>query len=100
MLIRRKIYQELLVKDYSLFLDKTVNSGTIAQKIITNSKDVTSGLMDCYVGLARSVAFSSGGIYMLLTFLPEFTLYTSGLLASLALSARWFNSKIFNASKQ
>lgn len=100
MLIRRKIYNELLSKDYSLFLNKSINSNTITQKIVTNAQEVTRGLMDCYVGLARSFAFSTGGIYMLLTYLPEFTFYTSGLLASLALSARWFNDRIYETSKE
>lgn len=55
--------------------------------------------MDSYVGLTRALAFSTGGIYMMVAFLPEFTFYTSGLLASMALSARWFNNKIYKTSK-
>lgn len=99
MTIRRKIYSELLQKEYTLFTSKMLNPSTITQKIVTNTSSVCSNMADSLVGLFRGMTFLVGGTGLLVYHLPDFTFMSLSLVATLSLSSKWFNSRIHDASK-
>lgn len=99
-ILRRKLYREILSKNYELFIGKNINSSTVTQKIVTNVENVTTDLMMIFVGYARGACFLGAGSMMMISQLPEFTMACTALLGGLAVSAKWFNSKVYLASKK
>ena len=100
MLLRRKLFSEILSKNYSLFIGKNINASTVTQKTVTNVELVTTDLMMIFTSFTRSASFAGVGSVMMIYYLPQFTLMTTCLLGALAVSAKWFNSKVYEASKK
>lgn len=99
-LIKRKLYRELMVKDYSTFLAKDLNSTVIAQKINSNVNSFSMGLVDNINGIFRGSLLFTGGSLMMLTMLPKLSVMAAGLVVVLGLSGKAFNSRIFDENKR
>lgn len=99
-LIKRKLYRELMVKDYSTFLAKDLNSTVIVQKINSNVNSFSSGLVDNINGIFRGTMLFAGGSFMMLTMLPKLSIMAAALVAVLGLSGKAFNSRIFDENKR
>lgn len=66
-ILRRKLYREILSKNYELFIGKNINSSTVTQKIVTNVENVTTDLMMIFVGYARGACFLGAGSMMMIS---------------------------------
>lgn len=99
-LLKRKLYRELMIKDYSLFLSKDLNATVIVQKINSNVNVFTRGLVDNVNGILRASFLFIGGSGMMLTMLPKLSVLAAGLVLALGISGKAFNSRIFDESKK
>jgi ABC-type multidrug transport system fused ATPase/permease subunit len=99
-LLKQKLFGELITRKYSTFLAKNSNSGAIAQKINANVTTFTSGLVEHVTGLVRGATMSCIGSVALFYMLPKFTLMTMGLVVALGLSSKVFNARIVKATKE
>lgn len=99
-LLRKKIYKELMGKNYEMFMSKTHNPAQIAQKLNGNVTNFTSGLVDNISWFLRSCMFTVAGSTILLFNLPTFTLMTGGLMLVLASGSKIFHGRILDANKE
>ena len=70
MLLRRKLFSEILSKNYSLFIGKNINASTVTQKTVTNVELVTTDLMMIFTSFTRSASFAGVGSVMMVYYLP------------------------------
>ena len=99
-LLKRKLYRELLTKNYSMFLAKDLNSTVIVQKINSNVSYFTKGLVDNINGVLRASLMFTGGSSMMFLMLPKLSVLVAGLVFALGISGKAFNSRIFDESKK
>lgn len=99
-LLRRKLYDEVLLKNQSLIFGKDVNPSAVTLRIITNIENVSRDLMGIFTGLGRGASFVGGGSALMIYYIPEFTLLSIGFIGSLSILAKWYNAKIFKSASE
>lgn len=99
-LLKRKLYRELLTKNYSTFLSKDLNSTVIVQKVNSNVNVFTRGLVDNVNGILRASMLFIGGSGMMLMMLPKLSVLAAGLVLALGVSGKAFNNRIYDESKK
>ena len=65
-LLKRKLFGELLYKDYGTFLAKGLSPTMISQRVNSNVTNFTYGIVDCLTGIFRGGIMLVGGSALLL----------------------------------
>ena len=99
-LLKRKLFGELVYKDYGMFLAKGLSPTMISQRVNSNVTNFTYGIVDCLTGIFRGGIMLLGGSALLLIQLPLFSLHAACLVAALGLGSTIFMSRIYKATKE
>ena len=96
-ILRYRLYNVLLTKNYSFFVNNKVNSAQFVQKIGNDISSITWNLGESSASLVRGIVLSVGGITLSILSNPELALVSVGVMTTFALTTRGLSTRMRKA---
>lgn len=98
--LRYRLYNVLLKKNYSYFINNNVNSGQFVQKLSNDITAITWNLSEYSASLVRGLFLSIGGVTLSILSNPELAMLSVTVMTSFAFATRGFSNKMRKAKAE